>query len=207
MTDQPLEGQPFFAIPWLDFDRAALLTVAKSIPEQLWRGQGPPEYVSETPLNLRPADSWGMNTALSYDHDYSTEPAIQHLNSQLTLAGGCRAWYYSIAWKRSRKGYRSPMMPMMAYAVLDQQLGIDRTFDILIALEGDFETNPLTAVHVPTGKEYTLTPRGHALAIPTTRAWHYSWYEGEYPYRYTLHLRSRAPITWQLMHSLSSGKT
>lgn len=200
---------PFLALPWVEFDQHELLKTVSSIPEHRWRGQGVDEYFldhTQGPRNIVPADSWNMNTALGSDWDYTQDPQIHSLRTQFTLAGRCL--FYTINWKRTRRGYQSPRRPMMTYPEAELPLGIQRTFDVIVPIQGDFGQTPLVAIDPESGTEYTcFRTRGRACAVamPTTPDWHYTWNEGVYDYRYALHLRFRQPVTMGVLEHLAHG--
>ena len=199
-----IDDFPFQYVEWLEYDSEKLLELVTSIPETLWRGQGPGEYTADNPLNKRPAHEYGMNTALNLDHDYDQYPVIQDLKKQLMLGGQCL--YYTINWKRSKKDYFSDWNTMMNNETQNKRFKIERTFDIVVPVVGDFRENPVEAKRVSTGEEFVYEPKGTAMAIQTSSDWHYRWCEEGNPYRYTLHLRSRKPVTWRLLEQISNEK-
>ena len=132
------------------------------------------------------------------DYDLLSCPAIKKLADQI----GERT-YYHIMVKWTNKGLRMPFKPVMQSAELDQQEGfeIERLWDIICPLQGNFDESPFEVLDSRTNTLYPAIPKGIPMLLPIEPWWHHSWEETREDARITLHFRGCAPVTYDAVAS------
>ena len=108
--------------------------------------------------------------------------------------------------KKSIKNYKVPFHPIMQNVQFEKGHDINRTFDIIVPIQGGFIESPLEAIDTKTNNHYVLKPKGLAFMIPNDASWHYSWCETKFNFRYTFHLRGFMPNTYQKMRQIYDSR-
>lgn len=185
---------PFFYFPKLNIQTDAIKSFIESVPEQYWRGMGFQEYLTKDVNPARDPD-WKAWTLLQRDYDILQCDAIRDLTKDLNI-DNIPVWF-AINIKRSKNGFQSEWRPLMQHPAIDGH--INRTYDIIVPIQGGFIESPLEAYDTINDEYHTLVPKGQAFMVPTNPEWHYRWKETVYDFRYTVHIRGKEPFSYEIM--------
>jgi len=189
---------PFYYFPKLTIQTKEIKEFIESVPEYYWRGMGFQEYLTKDINPIRDPD-WKAWTLLLKDYDILQCNAIRDLTKDLKI-GNTPVWF-DINIKRSKIDFQSEWRPLMQHPSIDGH--IDRTYDIIVPIQGGFIESPLEAYDTVNKEYHTLVPKGQAFMVPTSTDWHYRWKETVYNFRYTVHIRGKKPFTYELMKQLA----
>ena len=192
-----MNAYPFFYFYDLEFNASKILEFVNSMPNKEWLGPHIGNYDSEIKITPKLADG-SLWTANSKGTDFTKCEEINKIAQYFTPVG--RRFYRGMMIKKSRKDFRAPFHPLMQNLPYDKKHGIQRTFDIIVPIQGGFKESPLEALDTKTNKHYSLVPKGLAFMVPSDPSWHYSWCETVDDYRYALHLRGVMPVKLSLIH-------
>ena len=193
---QLVSEYPFFYFYDLKFDQSKILEFINTIPENEWVGPHIGNYDSEVEVTEHLADN-NLWTANNIDTDFTKCEEINKIANYFSPNG--RKFYKGIMIKKSAKGFRSPFHPLMQNLWFDKKHNIQRTFDIIVPIQGGFNESPLEAIDTKTNEHFTLVPKGLAFMVPNDPSWHYSWCETVHDFRYTVHLRGVMPVRHEMM--------
>lgn len=191
---------PFFYFYDLEFDKQALLDFVLTVPENEWLSPHIGNYDKSIPLGPHIYDNllWTANNRLT---DFTKCDEIMKIfhyfnhNGKSLINNG-------MLLKRTKNGYTAPFRSLMQNEEYDKKRGYIRTFDIIVPIFGGFEKDPVQAYDTFEKEFYVMNPIGKAFMVPSDPTWHYKWTEAVYEFRYTLHLRSIMPITYEMVEQV-----
>lgn len=190
---------PFYYFPNLNFNSTKILKFIQSVPDEFWKGPDISEYI-DVPKTDHIADGklWTLHHS-----DYNLFQCDEITSLVKDFYIGKKPLFYQISVKKSANGFKSPFHPLLQHPEIDAKTGIKRTWDIIVPIQGGFIESPLQAIDTSTNEHFTLVPKGQAFMVPVDDYWHYSWKETVYDYRYTVHIRGKAPTTYEYMKRFS----
>jgi hypothetical protein len=191
---------PFFYFPSLQFNPDKILDFINQVPDVFWKGPDVSEYL-DVPKKEHIADDklWTLHHS---DYDLLRCEDIKKLVEPFYIKN--RPLFYQISIKKSKNGFRSPFHPLLQHPEIDKKIGIKRTWDIIVPIQGGFIESPLEAIDTRTNEKHILVPKGQAFLVPVDDYWHYSWKETKYDFRYTVHIRGKLPTTYEGMKKYAS---
>ena len=186
---------PFYYFPKIQFNAYAIKEFIESVPEEYWKGPDISEYI-DVPKKDHLADG-KLFTLHNNNYNLLQCNEIKKLADNFKI--GNKPLYYQISIKKSANGFKSPFHPLLQHPKLDELIGMKRTWDIIVPIQGGFQESPLEAIDTRTNEHYVLVPKGQAFMVPADPLWHYSWKETVEDFRYTVHIRGKHPVTYEYM--------